>query len=191
MADILSGGQHGDLRPIPDPTALTTAAAERLETMLRNLIQTEVAHLDEISKERLASIASQFSIQFSMLETRTAEQKKDTKDALDAALAAAKEAVANQSTSSEKSITKSETATIERIKAVETLLSASSTATDDKIDDLKSRIVAIEAVKLGNTEGAATVRQGGTDTRAIITSIIGVMMALLAIAGFAIAIFKP
>lgn len=178
---------QGDIRPVPDPTVLTTEASIRQEAMIRNLIQTEIGHQRELFSEMLAEIKTQLR----MLEARTAEQKKDTKDALDAALAAQKEAVASQTASSEKSITKSETATIERIKAVETLLSASTRATDDKIDDLKSRIVAIEAVKLGNVEGAATIRQGGTDSRAILASIIGVVLFLMAVAGFVIAILKP
>lgn len=189
MADTAPSNQ-GDLRPIPDPTALTTAANDRMETMIRNLIQTEVNHLDTLFNERIAGLSKQFSTQFTMLDARTAEQKQDTTNALNAALAAQKEAVAAQTASSEKSITKSETATIERIKAVETLLSASTRASDDKIDDLKSRIVAIEAVKLGKTEGVAEVRQSGVDTRAIIASIIGVVSVLVAVISILFAIFK-
>lgn len=184
-------GSHGDTRPVPDPTALTTEASARLEKMLREQILSEIAHQNTLFDEKLSGVFRQITTQLTMLDARTAEQKKDTKDALDAALAAAKEAVANQSTSSEKSITKSETATIERIKAVETLLTASTTAMDDKIGDLKDRVVAIESVKLGTVEGAATVRQSGADSRAILTSIIGVILALIAIAGFVVAALKP
>src|SRR5579864_9311401 len=180
-----------DIRPVPDPTVLTTAASARLEEMMRTLISTEIMHQTTLFDEKLDGVRMQLAermtgstkqfgeklakieAQFEMLSARTAEQKKDTKDALDAALAAQKEAVASQTASSEKSITKSETATIERIKAVETLLATSTRASDDKIDDLKSRIVAIEAIKLGTIEGAATVRSGSTETRAIIASIIG------------------
>jgi hypothetical protein len=180
-------GRQGDIRPVPDPSLLTTEASARLEAMIRDLIQTEIAHQHELFTEKLAKA----EIQFRMLELRTAEQKKDTKDALDAALAAQKEAVASQTASSEKSITKSETATIERIKAVETLLSASTRASDDKIDDLKSRIVAIEAVKLGTVEGAATVRSSTSSTQAAIASVVGVILVVIAAASILIAILKP
>lgn len=180
-----------DRRPIPDPTNLTTEASLRLEAMLRNLIHGEIMHLDDLFRERLAGIVSQFSTQFSMLDARTAEQKQDTTNALNAALAAQKEAVAAQTASSEKSITKSETATIERIKAVETLLSASTRASDDKIDDLKSRIVAIEAVKLGTVEGAAAVHSSSNDTRAIIAIGVSVVLALIALASVLVAVLKP
>jgi L-lactate utilization protein LutC len=169
-----------DIRPVPDPTVLTTAASVRLEETMRDLIQSEITHQREL-----------FEMQLRMLETRTAEQKKDTKDALDAALAAAKEQVSTQNLSFEKSITKSETATTERIKALETLLGASTKATDDKTDDLKSRIVAIEAVKLGVSEGTTTVHQGAAETRATLSSIISVVLAVIAVGSILIAILKP
>jgi len=173
-----------DIRPIPDPTLLTTAASERLEAMIRNLIQVEIAHQQELFDEKIAKIETMLR----MLDERRAEQKKDTKDALDAALAAQKEAVAAQTAASEKSITKSETATIERIKAVETLLATSTKASDDKIDDLKVRIVAIEAKKQGNVEQVETSRAGGIDTRGNLATIMSVIMAVIAVASIIIAI---
>ena len=186
MADTPEGRQ-GDVRPIPDPTLLTTEASARLEAMLRDLIKSEVAHLDDLFSEKLARI----DVRFNMLDARTAEQKQDTTNALNAALAAQKEAVAAQTASSEKSITKSETATTERIKGVETLLSTSTKATDDKITDLKDRVIAIEAVKLGNVEGAANVHSSSTNTQAIITTIGGVILVLIAVASVLIAVLKP
>jgi len=209
MADGMQEQRGGDVRPVPDPTVLTTEASVRLEAMIRALIASEITHQNALFDEKLEGARSQLSermtgsvrqfaekltkieAQFDMLSARTAEQKKDTKDALDAALAAQKEAVASQTASSEKSITKSETATIERIKAVETLLSASTRATDDKIDDIKSRVVAIEAVKLGTQEGVETVRAGSTDMRAMIAIVISIAFLLIAIASVAIAVLKP
>jgi hypothetical protein len=173
-----------DIRPVPDPTALTMEASARLEAMLRILIATEIQHEQKLVDQKLAEIRTILA----MLDSRTAEQKKDTKDALDAALAAAKEAVANQSTSSEKSITKSETATIERIKAVETLLTQSTIASNDKVDDLKSRIVAIEAVKLGNVEQDTTIRSRGVDMRGNMAIIISIITSVISVVGVVVAI---
>jgi hypothetical protein len=149
---------------------LTTEASKQLEERLRNVITVETMHQREL-----------FDTQFKMLEMRTAEQKKDTKDALDAALAAQKEAVAAQTAASEKSITKSETATIERIKAVETLLATSTKASDDKIDDLKVRIVAMEAIKLGATEQATGIRGNLAVTVSVIMAFIGVASLIITI----------
>jgi cobalamin biosynthesis Mg chelatase CobN len=173
-----------DTRPVPDPTVLTTEASVRLEAMIRNLISSEITHLEVLFDQKLAEIKTQLK----MLDARTAEQKKDTKDALDAALAAQKEAVASQTASSEKSITKSETATTERIKGVEAQQATSSKAMDDKISDLKDRVVAIESIKLGNTEQTANMRAGGMDTRGNMASIMSVIMAIIAVASIIIAI---
>jgi len=191
MDETKDTGAHNDVRPIPDPTILTMAASERLEIMLRNLIKAEISHLDVLFQERIQGVSKQIATQLTMLDARTAEQKQDTTNALNAALAAQKEAVAAQTASSEKSITKSETATIERIKAVETLLSASTRASDDKIDDLKSRIVAIEASKLGTKEGVENAHQGGDTTRAIIAIGVSVILVLIAGASILVAVFKP
>src|SRR5579864_2663081 len=185
-----------DIRPVPDPTVLTTAASARLEEMMRTLISTEIMHQTTLFDEKLDGVRMQLAermtgstkqfgeklakieAQFEMLSARTAEQKKDTKDALDAALAAQKEAVAAQTASSEKSITKSETATTERIKGVETLLATSTKATDDKITDLKDRVIAIEAVKLGSVEQTANSRASNMDARGNMASIISVVTTM-------------
>jgi hypothetical protein len=166
-----------DIRPIPDPTVLTTAASVRLEEMIRNLISTEITHQTVLFDQKLAEIRTQLR----MLEGRTAEQKKDTKDALDAALAAQKEQAASQTTSLERNIGKSELATSERIKTIEALLSTFTRVSDDKIGDLKTRIVAIEAIKLGNVEQATGIRGN-------MASIMSIVMAVIAVASIIIAI---
>lgn len=179
--------RQDDVRPIPDPTVLTTEASTRLEKSLRELTLSEIAHLESLLTERFARIETQFK----MLDSRTAEQKQDTNNALTAALSAQKEQAALQNNASEKSITKSETATIERIKAVETLLAASTHASDEKSDDLKSRIVALEAIKLGIVEGAAGVHSSSDNMRAILTSVVGVLLVVIAAASILVAVLKP
>jgi len=49
-------------------------------------------------------------------------------------------------------------------------------STTEKVDDLKSRIVAMESTQLG-------ARQQGTDSRAVIASVIGVMLFVLTLGG--------
>jgi hypothetical protein len=180
-------GHHSDARPIPDPTTLTTEASLRMETSLRNFITAEIRHQSEL----FMSVVARIEMRLDLLDGRTAEQKSDTKAALDAALAAQKEAVASQTESANKSIDKSETATTERIKGVEALLATSTKATDDKITDLKDRVIAIEAVKLGNVEGAAIVHSSSSNTQALIASIAGVILVIIAVASVLIAVFKP
>jgi hypothetical protein len=181
MADI------PDTRPIPDPTILTTEASARLEKALRAQILSEVAHLNVLFSEKFAAM----QMQLSMIDARTAEQKSDTKAALDAALAAQKEAVASQTASFNKENDKTEKAATERIKSVETLLTTSTRSTDDKISDIKDRVIAIEAVKLGAVEGAASIHSNSNDTRSMVTSIISVISVIIAAASAIIAILKP
>jgi hypothetical protein len=161
----------GDLRPRPDPTVLTTEASNRLETMLRNLITAEARHITELLAKDMAHV----ELQFKTIAERTAEQKSDTKSALDAALAAAKEAVTSQTASSEKAILKSETASVERIKGLETLLATSLSSTDEKITDIKDRVIAIEAIKLGATEAGSTARAISGDARGSRDSFIAIV----------------
>ena len=206
MTEATPEGYRGDIRPVPDPTILTQEASAKLEAMIRNLVKTEIEHQRELFDEKLDGISHQFAarisainerlvgaanqynekiekidVRFNMLDARTAEQKQDTTNALNAALAAQKEAVAAQTASSEKSITKSETATTERIKGVETLLSTSTKATDDKITDLKDRVIAIEAVKLGNVEQASHSRGNTTTIISVIVAIIAVVSSVAAV----------
>jgi hypothetical protein len=176
-----------DRRPIPDPTNLTTEASLRLEAMLRNLIHAEVTHLDDLFSEKLARI----EVRFNMLDARTAEQKQDTTNALNAALAAQKEQALLQNTASQKNIDKSELATTERIKGVEALLATSMKAADDKFSDLKERVSRFEALKLGNVEGAAGVHSSSDNMRAVLTSVVGVLLVVIAAASILVAIFKP
>ncbi|GAC1406942.1 MAG: hypothetical protein NVSMB52_20400 [Chloroflexota bacterium] len=175
MTDDHEGFYSGKNRtPIPDPTSLTTEQLNRMESTIRNLINVEILHQKELFNEELKRL----ELQFKMLEDRTAEQKQDTKSALDAALAAQKEAVASQTASSEKAITKSETASLERIKGVEALLSTSTKAYDDKIGDVKDRVIAIEAVKLGSTEAGTTARTLVADSRSGRDSLVGILVAV-------------
>lgn len=173
-------GLGGDWRPVPDPSELTRIASDRLEATMRDLVAAEIRHLDVLIANKLQTVEQRFVL----LDARTAEQKQDTTNALNAALAAQKEAVAAQTASSEKSITKSETATTERIKGVETLLATGGKATDDKIADIKERVVAIEAIKLGGVEAVANNRASITTVQSIIGVIISIMLVVIAISTF-------
>lgn len=175
---------NGGSRPVPDPTLLTTESITREVDGLRVDLLSEVGHAHDLFTAELSRIEQRFDQKFRDLAERTAEQKKDTKDALDAALAAAKEAVASQSASSEKSITKSETATIERIKGVETLVATGSKATDDKIGDLKDRVIAIESARLGSRE------QSG-DWRTALAIAISVLVVIVAAVAAVVAALHP
>jgi hypothetical protein len=93
---------------------------------------------------------------FTQGDVQTEKAARDVKSALDAAFAAAKEAVGEQNKSNALSIAKSEVATTKQIDQLSENLRISVKNTDDKIDgiksnfddkytDLKDRVVAMDA----------------------------------------------
>lgn len=167
MADdsIASASQARDLRPIPDPSTLTTAQINREIAGLREILETRmdgmdarfmqlhvefdkvpiavekiVQNLESLHEEKFQSIQTQFSER----DTRTEQTSRDSKVAVDAALSAAKEAVSAQTIASQREILKSETATTKQIDSILSLIQSMTKASDEKIDDLKSRLGAIE-----------------------------------------------
>lgn len=142
-----------------------------------------LAHERELSNERFDAVLSQFQA----LSSRTAEQKSDTRAAVDAALQAAKELVALQTEAADKSTAKSEASFAKQIDALGLLLQKSSETTDDKIVDLKSRMDRIEATRISAVETKAEVRNTSGDTRAVIALAITVVLAVVTIIGFVLA----
>src|SRR5665213_4442028 len=101
-----------DIRPIPDPSTLTTSQLHR-----------ELASLRELIEARLDGTDKRIEIQFAERDKRADQAAKDSKSAVDAAFAAAKEAVSEQNKSSALAISKSETATTKQIDSILSLLS--------------------------------------------------------------------
>lgn len=116
---------------------LLQSSANKIQAM----IGAEVSRLQELHEEKFASIATQFKER----DTRTEQAAKDSKVAIDAALQAQKEAVSEQNKSNAQAITKSEAFVTKQIDQITALISATAKATDDKIDDLKTRAQAIES----------------------------------------------
>lgn len=136
---------------IPDPSALTTDALQREIRRSEELRNSELKGIKDVHVESIKGLEKTFGEKFSsiegqfkLVEQQRVEQKKDTKDAVDAALTAQKEAVKEQTTSSDLAIAKSETATSKEIEALRKF-----------VDDLKERVGAIENSGRGKREGIA------------------------------------
>ena len=140
-------------KPTPDPTVLTTEQLLREVDRVKELMTSELRGLASVIEERFGSVGTQFDL----VERQRVEQKKDTKDAVDAALAAAKEAVKEQTTASGMSIAKSETATSEQLKQLNVTFTTAILGVNDKFDDLKERVGRIENIKVGGKEQLASV----------------------------------
>ena len=159
--------------PVPDPTALTTAALLReinalkelfdmrftgmehtIQTMQSSLdqrgiaIKTELNTLDKLFDEKLLRIQTQISER----DVQTDKASRDVKSAVDAAFAAAKEAVGEQNKSNALSISKSEAAFVKQVDAIVEIVKNNTKTTDDKISDIKDRLLMIEGRSTGHGE---------------------------------------
>lgn len=181
----------GDVRPIPDPTILTTQALEKSLAALKELLQTRLASMDEATRilqaradkvpsdvdvavinlknlhsEKFASIEKQFEER----DVRTKQLADASTTAINAALQAAEKAVANQNISNEKAIIKSESTTSKLLE----LLAA-------QISDVKERLGAVENKSLGQTDARTTQQADNGMLIAAIGGVVGIISCAIAI----------
>lgn len=158
------------------------------ETVNRTPTDIQIAsdHLTSIADERFLSVHNQFDTlaevtgekftsvvqQLGMMESQRVEQKADTQKAVDAALAAQKEAVKEQTAASERAIAKSEASTAEQLKQLSTTFSTSISGLTTNLNDLKERVSRIESLK-----------QGGRDSLTGLYAAAGFIATLLVIFG--------
>lgn len=202
-------------KPNPDPSILTTDALqrevaiiddkfkdqaqvrEREHASLQELFEAKLQGAGNITSEKFTSVETQFDL----IERQRVEQKKDTKDAVDAALSAAKEAVKEQTTASERSIAKSETATTKQLEQLTATFSTAilgvTTSINDLKDsnnntfgDLKDRIGKVEtavsnlaATKAGINENRADTRSSNTLQVALLAAGIPLIALIITIVG--------
>jgi len=138
----------GEIKVIAERlNGIDTATALRLRSVeeVPHMIDEKVGQVKELVGERFDSVGTQFDL----VERQRVEQKKDTKDAVDAALAAAKEAVKEQTTASGLSIAKSEASTSEQLKQLSATFTTAIAGLVTQLDDLKDRINRGEGQKQG------------------------------------------
>jgi hypothetical protein len=174
MSDPTGVSEQGLSTPRPDPTILTTEQLHREISGLREFVLGEVRHVGELSDEKFSAVDAHFVA----IAERMAEQKTDTKVAVDAALQAAKEAVSMQTEASDKAIAKSEAAITKQIDALAVLVEKSSEAKDEKIDDLKTRLDRLEGRSQG-TQMSAGLLFGAVGGLAAVIGIIIVVANVL------------
>lgn len=151
--------------PVPDPTVLTTQSLLREVAALKELMESRIDSLEEVIGERFQRI----DIQFIERDKRTEQLAIASSTAIAAALQAAKEAVGAQNTSNSIAISKSETSTLESLRQLKDLFQADSKATNDKINDLRSRVDKGEGSHTGIANVWGAVLGGGSFIIALIT----------------------
>lgn len=202
----ITGGNRGDIRPVPDPTALTNAFVNsavgnlearilvRLDGMERATelrlgemhkipadIDREIVHLRSFIEQKFKGVEIKFdgiALQFAERDIRVDTGARSSKEALDAALLAAKELVGATNLANAEAATKAETSFLKSLDQITTLIKSTADATDARIADLKERIDRGE----GGMSGAREYR---TEQRLDYGTLIAVLAVIFVIIGIA------
>ena len=195
-----------ELRPVPDPTILTTqqllreiaSAREVIEARLDGMdkaiellqassdrypdfVHQAVGRLQELHEEKFRSI----EVQFKERDTRTEQTSRDSKVAVDAALSAQVKSVDAQNISNSLAISKSEAGFTKQIDQIGALIGATGKATDDKIDDIKTRLNSIE-IRANAFESRSTGKvEGISSVGVIVMGVVAAVATMVSIATLA------
>jgi hypothetical protein len=183
--------EGNSIRPIPDPTELTMQQLLREQMQLREILEAKIdgmmalverlqadglrvpAEIDfrlnqfhQLTLEKFRSI----QLQFTERDVRTEQTARDSKVAVDAALQAAKEALA---------VAKSEMATMKQIDQLGLMMGALQKVFDDKIDNLKYLLDRSEGKELGYRASAEFHRSSlGISIAAVNVLLIGLSLII-------------
>jgi hypothetical protein len=167
--NIQEKGTSMDIRPIPDPTILTTQQLIREIGSVREVFDTRLDGMDKAISLLQANVDKSptvgeiyvkheqmfknIEIRFDERDIRTDQTARDSKVAVDAALQAAKEAVGEQNKSSATAIAKSDAATTKQLDAILAIIQTTTKSFDDKINDVKERLTLREGHSKGLGDG--------------------------------------
>ena len=151
----------GTVVPRPDPTVLTTEQLTRGLDNLQRLLEARMDGMDRATalvNQGMMRVPSDVDVKINALQALHTEkfdsvqrqfEERDVRAkasenaanvAVNAALQAQKEAAGAQNASNALSISKSETATVKQIDGIGLLITSNTTATNDKISALSSRM---------------------------------------------------
>ena len=149
-AERLRQIEHTTLRDLVF-AAIENARGER--EGIRRALELNDKRIEEVMTERFSAVNQRFVER----DTRTEQAAQESRISLDAALAAAKEAVGEQNKSNTQSILKSETSTTKLIDGLQTLIQTNTDATNDKIADIRTRLDRGEGTTRGEDRSGARV----------------------------------
>jgi predicted transcriptional regulator len=153
--------------------------ADDLRERLQTDIATAVDNLKHLHEERFRAI----DLQFNERDVRGDQEKKASKEALDAALLAQKESVAQQNDANTTAANLAGSNSTKQIDLVGTQITALDKSLTDRISELKERIDRGE----GQDRGTAVQR---TDQRASIGTVIAAVATLVAVISFVLYVVK-
>jgi hypothetical protein len=132
----------------------------------------------DVNTEKFQAIDSRFAER----DVRTEQTALASRTSLEAALAAAKEAVSEQNKANAQAIAKSELATQKQIDAMAQLMTNSNKSLEDKIGDLRTRLDRGEGRSTGSTETRAEKRLdvgAMIQAAAVLATIIGLVIVAM------------
>jgi len=200
--------------PVPDPTELTDKAIAKAVVLLTQYIDGQITRVEtrldgsdkattlrlqeidgipsridekvnaalDLTNEKFSGVQQQFNLNALALAAALAGQEK----AVQTALLAQQQAAAKQDESNQKAIDKSETATEKTITTNLTLTRATTDALAKGLDEVKTRVTAIESGKNGANEQRTEARQSNAAVYAAIGFGISIIVFLILIVGLII-----
>lgn len=140
---------------------------ERLEQLAatREIMMAQLEIVRAVGDERFAAVA----VQFGERDIRTEKAAQEARISLDAALAAAKEAVGEQNKSNTLAIDKSDRNTKEKIDSLVIQISTSIDSLNDKILELRRAVDRSE----GKSQGGAAIWAGAIGVAIVVVAVIG------------------
>ena len=186
-----NGGQDINV-PVPDPSLLTTQHIRNSIENLRELIGARLDAMDqatELRLERFHDVPAQtdekvqrlqdlhetkfagIALQFHERDTRTDQTAATSKQALDAALLAAKELVGQQNEANAAAATKAELSTIKQIDQIVVLVGTIEKALGAQIIEIKERIDRNEGGIAGGRNVTESRRADSSLTLSVIVAV--------------------
>ena len=154
---------------LADSVAKFPTDVDRAVGNSREVLDGEIRRVQAITTEKFQAIDGTFS---------------SNALALTAALAAQKEAAAEQNKSNTLAITKSESSTKETIAANAVQAQTGLASLENQFDDIKARVIRIESLDIGARQESGEHRADRTDNRGTIMAIIASISVVLAIISF-------
>lgn len=148
----------GNIRPVPDPTELTTEALRQAVSEMKELLGLSVLHESALRIKDIEALQRELAL----VDKQRIEGKAADTASLAAALSAAKEAVKENNLSFEKAIFKTETATNDQIKGIVTTFNTTIESVNNTISDVKDRINRLEQ-SVATHAAAGSEKEKATD----------------------------
>ena len=172
--DAMSGQRHDALQDL-------------MEEKFRG-VDTHMADRDRTIDQQFEDAYTGTTLRFTERDTRSERESRDNKIAVDAAFAAAKEAVAENNKSSALATDKSEAGFTKQIDQLTLLIETRAKASDDKIDDIKDQLARNRGVGQGQQSAQGEYQNRRQNNQWVIATVISVIAVILTLGYLAISL---